>query len=74
MIQRAIEATNASKAVVSILLNAMIAFSGEFGIYEFSDGQQQALAGLVNATLLVYVLLTYKFSHKRDGRADALRV
>lgn len=65
MIDRAITATNASKAIVALILNALIQFSGAFHIYTFSGGQKEALAGLVNAALLVYVLATYKLSHKR---------
>jgi hypothetical protein len=74
VLQRALTATNAAKAVVAIMLNACIDFVEAFGLYDFTDEQQQALSGLVNAALLAYVLATYKWSHKRDDRAAQFRV
>ena len=65
MIQRAIEASNASKAMVAILLNAGIEFTEAFGLYNLSERQETALAGAVNAVIMMYVLATYKLSHKR---------
>jgi hypothetical protein len=65
MIQRALEATNAAKAVAAILINSAIEFAEAFGLYDFTDRQQSAVTGLVNAALLVYVLATYQLSAKR---------
>ena len=66
MIERALTATNAAKAVVAILLNAAIEFVEAFGIYDLAERQENALSGVLNAALLVYVLATYKLSRKRE--------
>lgn len=65
MLQRALTATNAAKAVVAILLNSAIEFVEAFGIYDFTERQSQALTGAVNAALLAYLLATYKLSRLR---------
>lgn len=69
MIERALTATNAAKAVVAILLNAAIEFVEAFGIYDLSDPQENALSGAINGALLVYLLLTYRLSSKRVADA-----
>lgn len=65
MIERSITATNAAKAVVAIVVNAGFEFVGAWGIFEANDRQIDATQGAINAILLVYVLLTYRFSRKR---------
>lgn len=57
--------TNAWKASVIAAVNAIVVFIEEFGIYDFTDGQTNAIYGLWNVLALIYVLLTYKNSPKR---------
>lgn len=72
MIQRAITATNASKAVIAIVLSQAIEFSEAFGLYEFSLRQEKAIEGAVMGAFFLYVLATYKLSRKRrdDGASE----
>lgn len=65
MIQRALTATNAAKAVVAILLSQAIEFSEAFGLYDFSPRKEKALEGAVMGAYFGYVLLTYRLSSKR---------
>lgn len=56
--------TNAVKAQIIVLVNAFMGLLTAFGV-EFSDTQQGSVVVFVNAVLALWVLLTYKNSHKR---------
>jgi hypothetical protein len=62
--KRVIEMTNATKAQLVIFINAIFAFLQAFGI-DLTDEQQGAILVLVNATLALWVGLTYDLSRKR---------
>lgn len=64
-VERAIAMTNATKAQIIVVTNALIAFLQAFGI-DFTDEQQGALIVLVNAVLGLWVGLTYDLSRKRS--------
>lgn len=71
MLNKALTATNAAKAVIALILNALIQFSTAFHIYAFDSAQKAALAGVVNCGFLLYVLATYEWSHKRTSTSAA---
>lgn len=56
--------TNATKAVIIALANELLALLIAFGV-ELSDAQTAAIAGTLNAFLVLYVAVTYKNSPKR---------
>ncbi|MCR4340945.1 MAG: hypothetical protein NUW01_13780 [Gemmatimonadaceae bacterium] len=59
--------TNATKAQVVVLVNALLVLVTSFGV-DLADGQRAAVEGAVNAALALWVGLTYKNSSKRvDG-------
>lgn len=58
------EMTNATKAQIIVLINAIFALLQAFGV-DFSDEQQGATLVLVNAVLALWVGLTYQSSRKR---------
>jgi hypothetical protein len=57
--------TNAVKAQIIVVINALLALLEEFGL-NLTDGQQTAIIVLVNAVLALWVGLTYSYSHKRQ--------
>lgn len=59
------EMTNATKAQIIVLINAIFALLQAFGV-DFSDEQQGATLVLVNAVLALWVGLTYQYSRKRQ--------
>jgi hypothetical protein len=59
-----LEMTNAIKAQVIVLVNAVIGLLTAFGV-DLTDKQQGALIVFVNAVFGLWVLLTYQYSHKR---------
>ncbi len=56
--------TNATKAQLVALINALLVCVVSFGV-NVSDGQQAAVTAVVNAALSLWVGLTYKQSAKR---------
>lgn len=56
--------TNASKAQLIALVNALLALVVSLGV-QVTDAQQAAIVGAVNAALSLWVGLTYKRSVKR---------
>lgn len=56
--------TNATKALVTSLVNAVIALVVAFG-WDATDAQIAAILGVSNAVLALWVALTYKNSPKR---------
>lgn len=56
--------TNATKAQIIVVVNAIFAFLQTFGI-DMTDEQEGATLVLVNALLGLWVGLTYNYSHKR---------
>ena len=65
MFQKALEATNASKFVVLLLVNWLADLGEAFSLYDLTDAQEKVLNGGATGLLLVYFLATYKRSHKR---------
>jgi hypothetical protein len=59
--------TNAVKAQIIVLINAIFALLSAFG-FDLSDKQQAAILVVINAIFALWVALTYKFSHKRVDR------
>lgn len=60
--------TNATKAQIIVVINALLALLQSFGV-DLTDQQQGAILVLVNAGLGLWVGLTYKDSVKRDPTA-----
>lgn len=56
--------TNAVKAQIIVAINAFMGLLDAFGV-DMSDKQKSAVVVFVNAVLALWVLLTYKNSHKR---------
>jgi hypothetical protein len=56
--------TNAVKALIIVVINAVLGLLTSFGV-NLSDKQQAAIIALVNAILGLWVALTYTYSHKR---------
>jgi len=56
--------TNATKANIIALVNAIILCLQVFGV-PINNAQQAAIGGLVNAALVVWIGLTYKASKMR---------
>lgn len=65
MIKRALEATNASKAVTGLIVNGVFGFVEAFELHTFTERQVTATQGLVNVLFLLYVLATFRRSRKR---------
>jgi len=61
---RILESTNAAKAQVIALLNALFAVFTAFNV-GLSDAQTSAIIVAVNAAFAVFVAMTYKRSPKR---------
>lgn len=61
---RFLEMTNAVKAQIIVAINAFMGLLDAFGV-DMSDKQKSAVVVFVNAVLALWVLLTYKNSHKR---------
>lgn len=59
-----LEMTNAVKAQIIVVINAILGLLTAFGV-DLSDAQQGALLVVVNAVLGLWVLVTYQLSHKR---------
>ena len=59
-----LEMTNAVKASIIAVVNALLGLLTSFGV-DFTDAQQGSIVVFVNAVLALWVLLTYKNSHKR---------
>lgn len=57
--------TNATKAQIIVVINAVFAFLETVGV-DLSDAQQGAFVVLVNALLGLWVGLTYSASRKRE--------
>lgn len=62
---RFIDMTNASKAQIIVVINAIFAFLQAFGI-DMTDEQQGTTLILVNALFGLWVAFTYNYSHKRE--------
>lgn len=62
--QRIATMTNATKAQIIVVINALFAFLQAFGV-DLTDEQQGAILVLINALLGLWVGLTYNSSHKR---------
>lgn len=62
---RFLSMTNATKAQIIVVVNAVFALLVTFGI-DLSDGQQGAIVVLVNAILSLWVGTTFTHSHKRE--------
>lgn len=58
--------TNATKAQIIVVINALLALLAEFGV-DFNVDQQNAIIILVNALLALWVGITYDRSYKRQG-------
>lgn len=58
--------TNAVKAQIIILVNAILGLLTAFGV-SLSDGQQTAITVAVNAVFALWIMLTYQNSSKRVG-------
>lgn len=56
--------TNATKAQIIVLVNAVLVLVASFGV-DLSDKQQAAIVAIVNGALGLWVALTYKNSAKR---------
>ena len=56
--------TNATKANVIALVNALLALLVSFGVH-LSDAQQATIVGLVNAAAVLWIGHTYRNSPKR---------
>jgi len=56
--------TNAVKAQIIVLVNAVMMLLLAFGV-DLSDKQQGAIGAAVNAVLGLWVAFTYQKSHKR---------
>jgi hypothetical protein len=56
--------TNAVKAQIIVVINAIFALLTAFGI-DLNDMQQGTILVLVNAILALWVAFTYQYSHKR---------
>jgi hypothetical protein len=56
--------TNATKAQIIVVINALLALLQSFGV-DLTDEQQGAILILINAGLGLWVGLTYKDSTKR---------
>ena len=59
-----IQTSNATKAQLVVLANALLVLVTSFGV-EVSDAQQAGITGFVNAALSVWIGLTYKQSSRR---------
>jgi hypothetical protein len=60
--------TNATKANLIALANAVILCLQVFGV-PINNAQQAAIGGLINATCVVWISMTYKNSKMRAGDA-----
>lgn len=56
--------TNATKAQIIVIVNAIFALLQAFGM-DFTDEQQGSILVLINAVLALWVGLTYKNSQTR---------
>lgn len=65
--RRIVDMTNASKAQIIVVINAIFAFLESIGVH-MSDTQQGAILVLINALLALWVAFTYNYSHKRIGQ------
>lgn len=61
--------TNATKAVIILVLNSAISLVTSFGV-SISDAQTTAITGFANAVLLCWIALTYKDSPARSPFYD----
>lgn len=61
--------TNATKAQIIVLINAVLALLQAFGV-DLTDEQQGAILVVVNALLGLWVGLTYNQSRKRKSNEE----
>ena len=66
MLERLLGITNATKAAIICLANAVLAVLVAFGV-DLSDRQNAAVLALVNGVLLLWTALTFQLSRKRVG-------
>lgn len=64
--RRILDMTNASKAQIIVVINAIFAFLESLGVH-MSDEQQGAILVLINSLLALWVAFTYNYSRKRLG-------
>lgn len=64
--KKIIEMTNASKAQIIVVINAIFALLQAFGV-DMSDEQQGTILVLVNALFALWVAGTYNYSRKRKN-------
>lgn len=64
-----VEATNATKGLITTFVNTALALAVSFGA-ELSTEQIGAIIACVNAAIALFIGLTYKRSHKRVPDID----
>lgn len=62
-----IEMTNASKAQIIVVINAIFALLQAFGV-DINDEKQGTILVLVNALFGLWIALTYSYSRKRKDK------